>query len=114
MAADISRDVMVLNTGKEITGTSKSAAFTVDAKGGDYKTLLIFANAGDASATVTIAKGNGIQGVGADLVITVGAGKEVAVVLDSGYFKNVSGTNKDLIKITPSAALTVKVIELPQ
>jgi len=114
MAADISRTVLNLNTASKLTATSKSAACTIDANGGDYKTLLIFANAGEASATATIAIGNGIQGVGADLVVTVGAGETHAIVVDSGYFKNVSGTNKGLIKVTPSAALSITAVELPQ
>ena len=110
------RTILELNKAKEISalGSSRSAVFGADAKGGDYKTLLMFANAGNASATATIAVGNGIQGAGSDLVITVAAGKTMAIVVDSGYWKNVSGEYKDFIKITPSAALTVTVIELPQ
>jgi len=114
MAADISRTVLNLNAASKLTAASKSAAFTVDAKGGDYKTMIIMTNAGEASATATIAIGNGIQGVGDNLTVTVGAGETHAIVLDSGYFKNVSGTNKDFIKITPSAAISFTAVELPQ
>ena len=116
----LSRDVLKLNEGKEITITSKSAAFAVDAKGGDYKILLMFANAGQNDATATIAVGDGVQGIGADLVITVKAGKTVGAVLDSGYFKfvndgtNANGGYRHCFKITPSAALSVSAIELPQ
>lgn len=120
MAADIARKLLHLNQAGELKLASKSAAFTIDAKGGDYKTLVIIKNAGNADATATFAIGNGIQGVGADLVVTVKAtgdsdGKDVqAIVLDSGYFKNVSGTNKGYIKVTPSAALSFVAVELPQ
>lgn len=110
----LARDVLALNEGKEITITSKSAKFYADAKGGDYKTLLLFANAGNASATATISVGNGIQGAGENLVVTVGSGKTVGVVVDSGFYKFVSGDEKDTFEITPSAALSVSVIELPQ
>ena len=108
------RTILELNKAAEVAGTSRSAAFGADAAGGDYKTLLLFSNAGNASATATIAVGNGIQGAGSDLVVTVPASKTYGIVVDSGYFKNVSGEYKDYIKITPSAALTVTVVELPQ
>lgn len=106
--------VLKLNKGSEVTAVSKSAAFTVELTGGDYKTVFIIANAGNASATATFAAGNGIQGGGANLVVTVASSKTVAVVLDSGYFKNVSGTAKDAVTITPSAALSFTIAELPQ
>ena len=108
----LERDVLALNEGGEITTTSKSGTFYVDAKGGDYKTLLLFT--ASSAATVTISVGNGIQGAGEDLAISVGAGKTVGVVVDSGYYKFVSGDEKDTFKITASAAVTVSVVELPQ
>lgn len=108
------RTVLKLNTPAECAATSRSAVFGADAKGGDYKTLFLFNNAGNASATATIAAGDGIQGGGSNLVVTVAAGKTMGVVVDSGYFKNVSGEYKDFIKVTPSAALSVTIIELPQ
>ena len=114
------RKVLKLNTPSEAKGTSRSAAFGADAKGGDYKLLFIFENAGNAAATATLAVGNGVQGVGSDLTVTVKAsgdsdGKDRQfLVVDSGYFKNVSGEYKDYIKVTPSAALTVTILELPQ
>lgn len=110
----LARDVLKLNVAKEITITSKSAAFGADAKGGDFKVLLLFANAGNASATATISVGDGPCGAGQDLVITVGASKTMGIVLDSGYFKNYKGDYKNCYKITPSAALSVSIIELPQ
>ena len=121
--ADISRaatasssayPILKLNQGKKVLGISKSAAFTVELTGGDYKTAFLIANAGSSSATATFAVGNGIQGAGANVVVTVPAGETHAIVLDSGYFKNVSGTAKDAVTITPSAALTFTIVELPQ
>lgn len=108
------RTVLKLNEGKVIDGTSRSAAFGADAKGGDYKLLFVFNNAGNATATATLAVGNGIQGAGSDLAVSIASGKTAYLVVDSGYFKNVSGEYKDYIKITPSAALTVTIVELPQ
>lgn len=121
--ADISRGatasstvypVLKLNEAKEVTAISKSAAFTLELSGGDYKTAILMNNAGNASANVVFSIGNGIQGAGADLTVAVGAGKTKAIVLDSGYFKSVSGTAKDAVTITPSAAVSFTVVELPQ
>lgn len=113
--ADITRQLMSLNEGLELTaGVSKSAKFTIDAHGGDYKTLILITNAAGTKATATFAIGNGIQGAGDDLVVEVLGNKTVALTLDSGYFKNVIGENKGCIVCTPSAALTFQCIELPQ
>ena len=123
MAIDVTRGatasstqypILKLNEGKEVTAISKSAAFTLELTGGDYKTLILMANAGSASANVVFSVGNGIQGVGSNLTVAVGAGKTKAIVLDSGYFKNVSGAAKDAVTITPSAAVSFTVVELPQ
>ena len=114
------KTLLKLNVASAVKGTSQSAAFGADAKGGDYKLLFLFQNAGNAAATATISVGDGIQGAGADLTVSVKAagasdgGDVQALVVDSGYFKNVSGEYKDYIKVTPSAALTVRIIELPQ
>jgi hypothetical protein len=123
MAIDVTRGatagaaqypILKLNEAKAVTPISKSAAFTLELTGGDYKTAILMANAGSASATVTFAIGNGIQGAGSDLVVTVAAGATMAICLDSGYFKNVSGTDKDAVKVTPSAAISFTIVELPQ
>lgn len=111
----LERDVLKLNEAKEITITSKSAVFGVDAaSGGDYKTCMLFANAGDSSANVTIAVGDGPLGAGKDLTFAVGAGKTKAIVVDSAYFKFFTGDYKDCYKVTPSAAVSVSAFELPQ
>ena len=113
--AILARDILALNEAKEITSTSKSAAFAADAQGGDYKVLLLFENAGNASANVTIAKGDGPVGAGKDLTFAVGAGKKMGITIDSGLFKQFTDADyKDAYKITPSAAVSVSIIELPQ
>lgn len=102
-----------LNQATEITASSRSAAFGVALKGGDYKTLIMFTNATQNSATATIEVGDGFKGKGDAVVVTVGAGKTMGIVLDSAYFKNVSGEYKGYAVVTPSAALSVEVVELP-
>ena len=118
--ADISRaatasstayPILKLNEAKAVTPISKSAAFTLELTGGDYKTVIIMS--GTATKTVTFSVGNGIQGVGSDLVVTLGS-NPMAICLDSGYFKNVSGAAKDAVTITPQAATSFTIVELPQ
>ena len=121
MAIDVTRGatagaaqypILELNKAKDVIAISKSAAFTLELSGGDYKTVIIMSVT--ATKTVTFSIGNGIQGAGSDLVVTVEDGTIAAIVLDSGYFKNVSGTDKNMVVITPEASTTFKVVELPQ
>lgn len=107
----INRQKVDLNGVKEITFTAPSSAsdgFLLDMRGKDNKTAFVFQGAG----TVTLKKGNGLQGTGDDLVITVTA--EAVVAVDSGAFKIVNGDGKGYAKAIPSAT-TVKaaVVELP-
>lgn len=119
MAIDVTRwngtsgyPILKLNEAKDITAVSKSAAFTVELTGGDYKTVFVMTPA--ATGTVTFAIGNGIQGAGSNLSVTVTKDTPAAIVLDSGYFKNVSGTDKDAVKVTPSGSTDFLIFELPQ
>lgn len=123
MAIDVTRGatagaaqypILKLNEAKDVIAISKSAAFTLELTGGDYKTVIIMS--GTATKTVTFSKGNGIQGAGDDLVVTLGS-NPMAIVLDSGYFKNVKGDTtheKNAVKITPQAATSFTIVELPQ
>ena len=78
----------------------------------DDKYLVIAQNTANAAGTLTIKKGNGIQGV-ADNVITIAAGKTVAINLESGCYKNVSGDNKGRVIMTGAATIKVAVVKLP-
>ena len=71
MAIDVTRGatagaaqypILKLNEAKDVIAISKSAAFTLELTGGDYKTVIIMS--GTATKTVTFSKGNGIQGAG--------------------------------------------------
>lgn len=116
MSADIVRGtdypILKLNIASELTAATKSAAFTCELTGGDYKTVFVMTPA--ANGTVTFAIGNGIQGAGADLEVTVKKDTPSAIVLDSGYFKNASGADKDCVTITPSGSTDFLIVELPQ
>ena len=120
MAIDVTRGatagaaqypILELNKAKDVITITKAAAFNLELSGGDYKTLIYMS--GTSTKTVTFAIGNGIQGAGDDLVVTLGS-NPMAIVLDSGYFKNVSGTAKDCVTITPQASTDFVIVELPQ
>ena len=91
---------------------------TVDAGADDQKICLHIKNATtDATHTAVIDNGNGLQGV-ADLEITLAAETEKVIVVESGAYKNVSGTHKGKIVIhdkstTNTNAISVAAVVLP-
>jgi hypothetical protein len=90
----------------------------VDATKDDQKILIQIKNAiTNATHTAVISKGNGLQGV-ADLEIPIEAETTVVVVVESGAYKNISGTNKGKILIkdkstTNTNAISVAAVVLP-
>lgn len=79
----------------------------------DGRILLILNNkAVSGSINAKILKGNGLQGV-EDLTVAVTAATPKAIVIESGKFVNVSGTNKGKVIVNGSTDLTVIAIELP-
>lgn len=79
----------------------------------DQKMLIIMENSDSSnSENVTIKKGNGVQGV-ADLVIAVPKSETHTIVVESGKYKNVSGTNKGKIVVTGTADVKLACIVLP-
>lgn len=86
------------------------AATTVTAEGMDLdftgKAHRILIMVTGAAATITA--GDGIQGGGEALTVPAGQ----SVVLDSGYFKRVSGEHKGCVYITGADA-KVQAVELP-
>lgn len=90
----------------------------VDATKDDQKILIQIKNAiTNATHTAVISKGNGLQGV-ADLEIAVAASTTVVTVVESGAYKNISGTNKGKILIkdkstTNTNAISVAAVVLP-
>ena len=67
-------------------------AYIIPWEGGDHGMALLIKN-GATAGTLTIKKGDGIQGV-TDQTIEVGANKNYFLVLDSGRFKNTKATTK--------------------
>ena len=76
----------------------------------DEKMILVINNTGSASVTLTVEAGNSIQGV-ADLSVTVPVGVSL-LKLESGRFKNVTGSNKGSIVIKSSGTPKVGVAAL--
>lgn len=93
-------------------------ACTVDAGKDDQKICIHVKNAiTNATNTAVIVKGNGLQGV-ADLEVTLAASTEKVIVVESGAYKNVSGTNKGKILVkdkstTNTNAISVAAVVLP-
>ena len=82
-----------------------------DFDGVDENCVLIIT--GTASDTVTIMKGDHIQGV-ADLALTIAANKTYVISIPSMEFKNVSGTNKGCVVIKGASTTKVAVVEIDQ
>jgi hypothetical protein len=98
-----------------IAATTAADGFLIDAsKVADHRLLLVFENTDVAVAyDITIKKGNGLQGV-ADLTKEIAATKTAAIVVESGAFKNVTGTNKGkIVAIPENAAVKMAAIVLP-
>ena len=90
----------------------------VDATADDQKILISIKNAiTNATHTAVITKGNGLQGV-ADLEVAVAQSSTNVIVVESGAYKQISGTNKGKILIkdkstTNTNAISVAAVVLP-
>lgn len=81
--------------------------------GRDEKMLVLIENAATSAKTVTVKAGNGIQG-SCDLVKSVAGSSYTFIALDSGFFKNVTGTDKGKVIITGADAnIKVAAFRLP-
>jgi hypothetical protein len=97
------------------------AEFTMSQK--DEKYVICVQNAASTAVNVTaiIVKGNGIQSDLGNTTVLLAQNAIAYIVIDSGRFKLVSGTDKGKVKISSldaagtaiSADLQVKVIQLP-
>lgn len=93
--------------------TSANENVFIDFEHNDNKILILVTNGGSSKADVTFHHGNGIQGCN-NLVVSVDAGKTVAVNLESGRFKHVSGNYKGYVKVTSaSTSVEYQVVVLP-
>lgn len=111
----ITNDALSLNAFKDLTFTAGTTdGFEFDFKADTTKMVLVFQNTAGTAGTVTVKSGNGIQGVSDLDAYSVPASGFSAVVLETGAFKNVTGTLKGKVKVVPSAT-TIKAcaIQLP-
>lgn len=111
----LTRNTFDLDSLAMTAATLATDGFLVDVSGyADHKILLVFQNSGAVDRTATIKKGNALQGV-SDLVSgNIATTKFGTVAVESGRFKNVSGTNKGKILVIPShAELKMAAIVLP-
>lgn len=92
----------------ELEALTASTDKAIEWKDGDDKMILVIV--ATAATTLTVKAGNGIQGV-SDKVLTVPVGTSL-VKLESGRFKNVSGTNKGKIVVRSPGTPKVGVVAL--
>ena len=99
------------NESAEYTYTSLTAGdnAVIDCDFKDEFTQIHFLG-GSAASTVTIKCGNGYAAV-QDETFELGASKYMFRTLDSATFKNISGTYKGKVVISPSAACKIAVVE---
>ena len=78
----------------------------------DDDILILAQNSGAVDRTLTVELGNALQGVVDTTSSNIGAGALVLIKLNTGRYKNLSGTNKGKILLTPShVELKVKAIK---
>lgn len=115
-ATAITNTVLAFNTAAAMPATA-----AVDATDGalitcgaaDQKMLIIMENVDGTNAeNVTIKAGNGVQGV-ADLVVSVAKSSTKVITIESGKYKNLTGTLKGKIKITGTADVQIACVVLP-
>lgn len=97
------------------------AEFTMTAR--DEKYVICVQNAASSAVNVTaiVEQGNALQNHMGDVSVLLAQNAIAYIVIDSGRFKNVSGTNKGKVIVTSldaagtagSADLQIKVIQLP-
>lgn len=97
------------------------AEFTMSAR--DEKYVICVQNAASTAVNVTaiVEQGNALQNHLGDVTVLLAQNAIAYIVIDSGRFKNVSGTNKGKVIVTSlnaalnagSADLQIKVIQLP-
>ena len=96
---------------EQAVDATSGAELTMEA--GDDKYLILAHNDATSAKTVTVKKGNGLQGV-ADLTVSLAASSYTAIVLESGHFKNVSGDDKGKVIIMGgSTDIKLAVFKLP-
>lgn len=96
-----------------VAPSAQADGFAVPYTGQDTKTVLIV-QGGAAAGTLTVKKGDSIQGVADTEAFPVPASAITSIVLESGKFKNVAGANKGSVIVVPSTAdIKVAAIVLP-
>lgn len=115
-ATAITNLVLAFNTADEIPATAAvdaTAGALITCGAADQKMLIIMENSDAVNdETVTIKKGNALQGT-ADLAVVVPKGEKHTIVVESGKYKNISGTNKGKILITGTADVKLACVVLP-
>ena len=111
-AVKVEKAVTSIKDPAKVAFKSVSGDFALDLKGKDFKTVILFrATAGTPKVTIPV--GNALGGVGTGLDFTMATGEVRTLVVDSSYYKTVSGENKGCLVGKSNAAVDVAVIHLP-
>ena len=108
----VEKAVTSINDAAKVTWKSVNGDFALDLKGKDFKTVLMF-KATSGAPKVTIPVGNALGGVGTGLSFEMATGEIRTLVVDSSYYKTVSGENKGYLVGKSNAAVDVAVVHLP-
>lgn len=107
----VEKQVLGINNFADIEFTALTSAtdgFEAEWHVKDERTVLLIKNTGSSAVTVTVKKGEGLQGV-KDLSYSVAGSAVSGIVIDSGSFKNFDST----VKVTASATgVSAALVEL--
>lgn len=112
---ELKRNEIVVDVLQFEAATTAADGIEVDISNySDHNLAFLFNNtSADTDYKVTIKKGNGLQGV-TDIEKTITKGKTAGVVIESGRFKNVTGSGKGKVLVVPAnAAVEMVVVALP-
>lgn len=103
-----------VTTANLFTAVDATDGAIFEMKEADQKYVILAQNThASAAKSVIVKAGNGLQGV-EDYSKSIASGKTVAISIESGLFKNVTGTNKGKVIIKGDTAdIKLAVIKLP-
>lgn len=106
---------MDYDTAKTVSleSVSEGATVGIPMPSEDYESFLMLTGNGTNSSTITLYTGNGLQGTGTDLSITLGKDDTILLNIESGHFKFVSGEYKGCLKMASTKACTAMLYVLP-
>ncbi len=107
----VERQLVKFDNPVEVTFKAATGDIALDARGADFRTAYLINNTSGSAVTLTINHGDGIQGAGDPIVVSIPANKMHTLIVNSGAYKMVSGDNAGFILAKASASLQIAVVE---